>query len=166
MILQDLSYNSPAFVVLLDQAKPSAGVVDLERAGIVESLYSTQSCFGPQSMLVLTEKGQRIAASRGWEVDRNVLEIPVGRFAYIDGSLSIKRYNGRPYAISFRYRYEPNFNAAFLISLGNATDWDTGDNMTLADEGKIFARTVQLQFDVSRGWWLTTDWHRLRTYQC
>lgn len=165
-IRQNLQYHAPQYVVLLDQALLDAGVVDLERKGIVEIASTTLGCRGRQSTLVVTRKGQSVAEIRGWLIYGDVLTIPVGSFTYVPNSATILRGIDGPYAIRFQFRYVPDANANVLLAIGRAKDWETGDDLTLLDANRIYTKTVPLFYTSSRGWYLKEEWISNRTPVC
>ncbi len=163
---QNLVYHAPQFAVLLDEASADPGLDDLERAGLAIRLGTTNGCRGPRSTVVLTEKGQALAARRGWGTSEDVLMIPLGSFDYVPGSSKVVRNAKGSYAVRFRYRYTTSSNAAVLLSLGRAKDWDSGDGFTLADAGTIHERTAMLLYNPNRGWFLEDEWERPATVEC
>ena len=165
-IRQNLQYHAPQYIVLLDQAYPDAGVRDLVRAGLLETASVTTSCSGPQWALSITEKGQSVAWARGWPAYHDVLTIQVGSLRYIAKSAKLFYSAGRPYAVRFEFRYAPGSNAGVLRGLGAARDWTTGDGFTLADSGRVFAKTLPLYYSSARGWYLQEEWTRRRTGIC
>lgn len=152
-IRQNLQYHSPQYFVPLDQAYPDAGVRDLVRAGLLETVSTTNDCF-LRWRLHVTRKGQSIAWARGWSVYRDGLTIQVGNLRYVPGSAKVLRSLGRPYAVRFEFQYVPDSNANALLSIGPARDWRTGDGLTLADSGHVYVRTAPLFYNSARGWFL------------
>ena len=156
MVQEYLSHYSPNISIALDDGtRESAEIDDLIGAGIlvVRSRWNTD-CYGTKLALLLTEKGQRIAAARGWLANDGVLTIPLGRYTSIDNLFRIRPKRGKPYSITFRYRYENNRNERYLLSLGRAVEWVTSAGKSLADMQKTFEKTAYLRFSRGRGWWL------------
>lgn len=166
MIRANLSYHAPSVTIWLDKGTPSAEVTDLVHAGILKVRYHTVSYCQPRLALLMTEKGQRIAGSHGWSFDDEFLTIPVGRYVFVKSSSFLRRWSSDSYTLRFRYRYDGNFNVPYLLKMGKASDWNTGDKTTLADEGKVFTRTLPLQFSRERGWWLGERWHYIERLVC
>ena len=167
MILKNLAFHAPEYVVLLDQAIPDAGTRDLEKAGILETLYAFEdSCYRPRLSLVLTEKGQALASSLGWRVYRNTLVVPLGRFVYVPNSALVDGDSSKPVALTFTFRYAANKNAAALLAFGRASDWDTGDGLTLADVGQTYRKTVPARYEKDGGWSLEEEWSRKQGFVC
>lgn len=166
VIRHNLQYHAPQYVVLLDQAYPDAGVRDLLRAGLLETISETTNCSGPQWTLGMTQEGRSIAWARGWPVYRNVLTIQVGSLQYVPQSAEVLRSQGQPYAVRFKFRYTPDSNANTLLGIGPAHDWTTGDGFTLADSGHTYTKTVPLYFSSARGWYLKEEWATTRTVVC
>lgn len=166
VIRQNLQYHAPQYVVLLYGTYPNAGVRDLVRAGLLEIESKTEMC-GPVWALDITKQGRSISEVRGWSVsvyekggmlfDR-MLTIQAGSLEYVPKSATVLRDAGRPDAIRFKFKYVPSSNANTLLRIGPARDWKTGDGFTLADAGHIYARTVVLSYNASRGWYLLNEW--------
>ena len=189
VVQQNLQDHAPQYIVLLDETYPDAGVRDLIRAGLLEKDFMTTDC-GPEWGLSMTEKGQSMSWARGWSIYQGMLTIQVGRFRYIPKSAKVLRSSGQgyalhvssfgyihesgknyhgsgpPYAVQFEFQYVPNANAKALLRIGPARDWKTGDGLTLADAGRIYVKTVALNYNAARGWYLSEAWRLRRVAVC
>ena len=124
-ILYDLAYHAPVIIIDLDGDTLRSSVRNLERAGILRVIGRTSAdLYGPAGRLILllTNRGQRIAASRGWGVRSGFLEIPTGWLKYMPGSYKLHG-DGSLITISYRWRYEPNSNVSYLLKLGPLSSW-------------------------------------------
>ena len=159
-ILDDLAYNAPHVTINLFGATPSPTVDNLERGGILRLSRKTspQSSLLPAGrlVLVLTELGKRIAATRGWSLAEGVLEIPTGRLVYAPGTYAVSsRFGG--VMLSYTWYYEPDANLRFLLTLGPLSTWPPSiypdclstDGSSL---GKRILRTVALGRDSGSDW--------------
>ena len=158
-----LSHFTPNISVRLNgDARPSSKVSDLVREGILLIRYRRKTdCHGIRLRLVLTEKGQRVAGSRGWAFNGDLLTIPLGRYAVVNKLISIRRKGGEPYSMTFQYRYEANSNARYLLSFGRASDWVMTNGRSLASKSP-FQDTAYLGYSHERGWWLYVNPPRLQ----
>lgn len=135
-ILRDLTYNAPHLSIYLDGDLPNPAISNLERAGILKLVGKTSgnALVPGRLVLLLTERGQRIALSRGWSMARGELGISTGRRAYVRGSYAVRSSNAKEIVVSYSWRYEPNENARYLLSIAPAGTWPKATGAGLASK--------------------------------
>lgn len=157
-----VAYNPPVYFVNLQSARPGPDIAALERAGILKRLGSVPGLCGQRGFkLAVTERGQEIAASRGWDLSFGMLSIPLGKFNIERiGEARPTRYRS---ALPVTVRFEANANAAYLKRFGNARSWHLESlphvNLTLADAGLSRSVEVPVYWDNRLGLTPIPGWH-------
>lgn len=159
LVQENLVYHAPSFGLSLDQlVNADGGGDDLVGAGVLTAARTQgRVCGEPLARYRLSQDGLRIAGQRGWATEINSLAIPVGRFIYVPGTYAVRRGALGSYEITFRFRYVGNSNSRYLLSIGKASDWATGDGLSLANLGEVLTETVPLV--ETRGKWRIGLWH-------
>lgn len=118
-IVADLTFFTPNVTIGLTGERMSPGIAALERAGILEKVAS-----GPDGTvsLMLTNKGERIAADRGWSVRFSILTITTGSLQYVPNSYRA-RAGTNNLKVTYLWRYVPNGNVEYLLKMAPLSSW-------------------------------------------
>ncbi len=155
LVERRLSFYPPAIRLVLGQPMnmyPPDYYSDLVKSGL---LRVTSGTFGrePGPSLDLTAKARHDIAigffvGADLKNDASALDIPVGDFSLVPGSVVVGIINAGRANVSFSVRLHANQNATKLVRMGPASHWiihDSQPEVTLSQAGSIAQQTLPLR---------------------